>query len=68
MGMAWLPTAARACDACMGGKDPTVRPAINGAIFFMLGMVGFMAGGVGFFIHHLSKKAAMPLPSYTELL
>ena len=48
-----LPHAARACDACMGGKDPNVRPAINGAIFFM---------------RYLAKRAAMPLPAYTELL
>jgi hypothetical protein len=63
-----LPHAARACDVCMGGKDPTIRPAVNGAIFFMLGVVGMMAGGVGFFMRYLAKRAAMPMPAYTELL
>lgn len=63
-----LPHAARACDACMGGKDPNVRPAINGAIFFMLGMVGMMAGIVGYCMRCLAKRASMPLPPYAELL
>ncbi len=63
-----LPHAARACDACMGGKDPNIRPAINGAIFFMLGMVGMMLGIVGYFMRYLAKRAAMPLPAYAELL
>jgi len=63
-----MPAAARACDACMGGKDPTIRPAVNGAIFFMLGMVGMMAGGVGFFMRYLAKRATMPMPAYTEAL
>ncbi len=63
-----LPHAASACDACMGGKDPNVRPAINGAIFFMLGMVGMMLGGIGFFMRYLSRRASMPLPAYTELI
>jgi hypothetical protein len=27
-----------------------------------------MAGGVGFFMRYLAKRAAMPLPAYTELL
>ena len=63
-----LPHAERACDACMGGKDPNVRPAINGAIFFMLGMVGMMAGIVGYCMRCLAKRASMPLPPYAELL
>jgi hypothetical protein len=68
MALGFLPHAARACDVCMGGKDPTIRPAVNGAIFFMLGIVGMMAGGVGFFMRYLARRAAMPLPAYTELL
>ena len=66
--MAGMPGVARACDACMGGKDPTVRPAINGAIFFMLGMVAFMASGVGLFMRYLAKRAAMPLAPHEELV
>jgi hypothetical protein len=64
--LAAMPEMARACDACMGGKDPTIRPAVNGAIFFMLGMVGMMATGVGFFMHYLAKRAKMPLPPHAE--
>jgi hypothetical protein len=61
-----MPVAARACDACMGAKDPTLRPAVNGAIFFMLGMIGMMATGVGFFMRYLAKRAKMPLPPHAE--
>lgn len=63
-----MPCAARACDACMGGKDPNIRPAVNGAIFFMLGMVGLMATGVGFFMRYLSKRASLPLAPHEELV
>jgi hypothetical protein len=68
MALAAMPGMARACDACMGGKDPTVRPAINGAIFFMLGMVAFMASGVGFFMRYLVKRAAMPMAPHDQLV
>ena len=66
LALAGLPAAARACDACMGAKDPTIRPAVNGAIFFMLGMIGMMATGVGFFMRYLVKRAKMPLPPHVE--
>ena len=68
LALASMPIAARACDACMGGKDPTIRPAVNGAIFFMLGMVAMMATGVGFFMRYLSKRAHMPLSPHEELV
>ena len=64
--LAAMPTMARACDQCMGGKDPNIRPAVNGAIFFMLGMIGMMATGVGFFMRYLAKRAKMPLPPHAE--
>jgi len=64
--LAAIPAAARACDACMGAKDPTIRPAVNGAIFFMLGTVALMATGVGFFMRYLVKRAKMPLPPHAE--
>jgi hypothetical protein len=68
LALALLPAAARACDQCMGGKDPNIRPAINGAIFFMLGLVAFMATGVGFFIRYLAKRAKTPLEPHIELV
>lgn len=67
LALAWAPDAARACDACMGGKDPNLRPAVNGAIFFMLGMVAMMATGVGIFMRYLAKRESMPLPPHAEL-
>ncbi len=68
IGLATLPSMARACDACMGGKDPTIRPAVNGAIFFMLGLVAMMATGVGFFMHYLAKRARIPLAPHEQLV
>jgi len=66
--LAALPCAARACDQCMGGKDPTIRPAVNGAIFFMLGLVALMATGMGFFMRYLAKRANAPLAPHVELM
>ena len=63
-----MPLAARACDQCMGGKDPNIRPAINGAIFFMLGMVALMTTGIGFFMRYLAKRANAPLAPHQELM
>ena len=63
-----MPAAARACDQCMGGKDPNIRPAVNGAIFFMLGMVALMATGVGLFMRYLAKRANSPMPPHIELV
>jgi len=63
-----LPCAASACDQCMGGKDANIRPAVNGAIFFMLGMVALMITGIGFFIRYLAKRAKMPMAPHLELV
>ena len=68
LALATMPMAARACDQCMGGKDPNIRPAINGAIFFMLGMVALMVTGIGFFMRYLAKRASAPLAPHHELV
>jgi hypothetical protein len=68
LALAAMPGMARACDACMGGKDPTIRPAVNGAIFFMLGLVASMATGVGFFMRYLSTRARIPMAPHEELV
>ena len=68
LALASMPGVARACDACMGAKDPTIRPAVNGAIFFMLGMVALMGTGVGLFMRYLAKRAHMPLAPHEELV
>ena len=62
-----MPRRAR-CDQCMGGKDPNIRPAVNGAIFFMLGLVALMAGGVGLFMRYLAKRAHAPLAPHEQLM
>lgn len=66
--LAALPSAASACDACMGGKDPTIRPAVNWAIFFMLGLIVSMATGIGLFMRYLAKRAHMPMAPHDELI
>ena len=63
-----MPVAAHACDQCMGGKDPNIRPAINGAIFFMLGMVAFMLTSVSLFIRYLARRAKAPLEPHLKLM
>jgi len=68
LALALVPCAARACDQCMGGKDPNIRPAVNGAIFFMLGMVAMMATGVGFFMRYLAKRAHAPMTQHEQLV
>jgi hypothetical protein len=68
MALVAMPGATRACDQCMGGKDPTIRPAVNGAIFFMLGLVAMMATGVGFFMRYLTKRANAPLAPHVQLV
>ena len=63
-----MPNFARRLRCLHGRKDPTIRPAVNGAIFFMLGMVALMATGVGLFMRYLAKRADMPLPPHEELV
>ena len=63
-----MPYAAHACDQCMGAKDPNLRPAVNGAIFFMLGTVGFMAGLVGLCMFRLAKRSNSPLAPHQQLV
>ena len=38
---------AQACPMCMGGADASNGPALNGAIFIMLGCLGIMFSGIG---------------------
>ena len=44
---ATAPTQARACATCFSGSDGNTGPALNGAIFFMLGMLVAVFGGIG---------------------
>jgi hypothetical protein len=44
----------------MGAPDSQVAPAMNAAIFLMLGFVGLMFAGLGSFIFCLARRANMP--------
>ena len=60
-----LPTSAQACAVCLGGAEGNVRGALNGAIFLMLGVLGFMFSiiiAVGVTIVRRARKAPAPLP------
>lgn len=52
-----LPKTAAACAVCMGASDSNVAPAINAAIFLMLGFVGTILTGVVGFIFYLARRA-----------
>ena len=60
-------SAVHACSVCMGANDSQIAPAINGAIFLMLGFVGFMMISVLGFIFYLAKRANSPMPPHEEL-
>ena len=61
-----LPGAASACSVCMGASSKS-GPAINGAIFLMLGFLVLVLGSIGAFIFNLAKRARSPLPPHAEL-
>lgn len=59
------PGMASACSVCMGANSKT-GPAINAAIFLMLGFLFMVLGSVGAFIYNLAKRARSPLPPHAE--
>lgn len=65
---AHFPTAASACTACMGDVNSKVAPAINGAIFLMLGCIGFMLATAASFGIYLMRRANAPLPPHAEFI
>ena len=56
-----------ACAVCMGAES-NVRPAINAAIFVMLGFIGSMLAGIGGFAWYLARRARQPQPDYDRIL
>ena len=64
--LALWPAAASACSVCMGATSKT-GPAINGAIFLMLGFIGLVLGAVGAFAYNLAKRARSPLPPHADI-
>jgi len=49
------------------GANSKTGPAINGAIFLMLGFLVLVLGAIGAFIYNLAKRARSPLPPHAEL-
>jgi hypothetical protein len=62
-----FPQGTFACAVCMGGADSPVAPAINAAIFLMLGVIGAVLSGVGGFVFYLYRRSRMPMPPHEEL-
>jgi hypothetical protein len=62
-----FPATASACTACMGDVNSKTAPAINAAIFLMLGCIGSMLAALGAFAFYLMKRAQSPLPPHAEL-
>lgn len=62
-----LPRTSSACAVCMGASDSTVAPAMNAAIFLMLGFIGAMLAGVAGFAFYLFLRARRPVPAHEEL-
>jgi len=57
LALATMPMAARACDQCMGGKDPTSGPRSMGDLFHARDG-GFNGYRIGFFMRYLAKRRA----------
>jgi len=64
---AGLPATAGACSICMGDVNSRTAPAMNDAIFLMLGCIGFMLACLAGFAFYLFKRASAPLPPHAEL-
>jgi len=74
---AFLPGAARACSACVGGSDATVPPwfgggagsgtPMNAAIFLMLGCIGGVLSLLGAFAFYLYRRSQTPIPPHIQL-
>lgn len=60
------PATAAACTVCMGDVNSKTAPAINAAIFLMLGCIGFMLASLAGFAFYLMKRASSPLPPHAE--
>jgi hypothetical protein len=66
-GLVHLPATAGACAACMGDVNSKIAPAMNDAIFLMLGCIGFMLASLAGFAIYLMKRSHAPVPPHVEL-
>ena len=62
-----FPATAGACSICMGDVNSRSAPAMNDAIFLMLGCIGFMLSCLAAFGFYLFKRANAPLPPHATL-
>jgi hypothetical protein len=61
------PQFANACAACMGDPNSNIAKGANGAIFFMLGVLGCIFGLLGTFAYQLYRRSKLPAPPHAEL-
>lgn len=66
--MAAAPTPLLACAVCMGSSDSQVAPAINAAIFLLIGFLGAIMAGIGGFVFYLSRRAKRPRQPHEQFL
>jgi hypothetical protein len=57
-----LPSTTKACAVCMGDVNSKTAPAMNAAIFLMLGVIGSMLASAAAFGIYLMKRGSLPLP------
>ena len=65
--LANLPVTASACTACMGDANSKLGPAMNAAIFLMLGCIGLMLLSAAAFGFYLMKRAGNPVTPHADL-
>lgn len=61
-------TPAEACSVCMGANGSALGEAANGAIFVMLGVLGFVLGLIVLAGYTVVKRGRMPMPPHAELM
>jgi hypothetical protein len=62
-----VPQTSSACAVCMGGANSPIAPAMNAAIFLLMGFIGMMLAGIGGFAFYLFKRSKKLLPPHEEL-
>jgi hypothetical protein len=62
-----VPQTSSACAVCMGGADSAIAPAMNAAIFLLMGFIAFVLAGLGGFAFYLYRRSKMPANPLTEL-
>jgi hypothetical protein len=61
------PQLANACSACMGDPNSNIAKGANGAVFFLLGVLGCIFGLLGSFAYQIYRTSKRPAPPHVEL-